>query len=151
MMAPLRSKNGRDLLADTENLRNVLMSYKIQNSIYTLPIFKIFNENEPSLPLKKNAETVNNTVQQVRHWSQSSYRDKANITNLMSESQCGFRSHRDIVDIIVMIHEVKEKCCKQQQNLCQSFVNLTKPFYSVENNDQVGMLRSLFTYKGTCR
>lgn len=29
MMAPLRSKNGRDLLADTENLRNVLMSYKI--------------------------------------------------------------------------------------------------------------------------
>lgn len=51
--------------------------------------------------------------------------------NVISESQCGFRSERSTVDMIFASRQLQEKCQEQQMDLYMVFVDLTKAFDSV--------------------
>ena len=51
----------------------------------------------------------------------------------MPESQCGFRSNRGTVDIILMLRQIQEKCREQNMGLCAAFIDLTKAFDTVSH------------------
>ena len=42
------------------------------------------------------------------------------------KSQCGFRSGKSTVDMIISVRQLQEKCREQQQPLYLAFANLTK-------------------------
>ena len=55
-----------------------------------------------------------------------------NCSNVIPESQCGFRSGRGTMDMIFTARQVQEKCRKQHQDLLKVFIDLTKAFDSVD-------------------
>ena len=44
------------------------------------------------------------------------------------ESQCGFRAHRSMVDMIFSVGQLQEKCCEQQRPFYIAFIELTKAY-----------------------
>ncbi|BHF72988.1 hypothetical protein SprV_0401606000 [Sparganum proliferum] len=48
--------------------------------------------------------------------------------DLLPESQCGFRRHRGTTDMIFATRQLQEKCQEMRTHLCSTFVDLTKPF-----------------------
>jgi len=55
-----------------------------------------------------------------------------NCSNVIPESQCGFRSGRGTMNMIFTAKQVPEKCREQHQDLLMVFVDLTKAFDSVD-------------------
>ena len=53
------------------------------------------------------------------------------LDDVVSESQCGFRSKRGTIDMVFALRQLQEKCLEQQQNLYVLFVDLTKAFDTV--------------------
>ncbi|CAI9717500.1 Hypothetical predicted protein [Octopus vulgaris] len=51
--------------------------------------------------------------------------------DVLSESQCGFRSGRGIMDIIFTARHIQKKCYEQNMDVVQVFVDLTKAFDTV--------------------
>ena len=47
------------------------------------------------------------------------------------ETQCGFRSNRGTVDMILVRRQIQEKCREQNMCLYAAFVDLTKAFDTV--------------------
>ncbi|KAK7102272.1 hypothetical protein V1264_020516 [Littorina saxatilis] len=56
------------------------------------------------------------------------------------ESQCGFRSERSTIDMIVSLRQLQEKCREQRQPLYIAFIDLTKAFDLVS---RVGLFKVL--------
>ena len=52
----------------------------------------------------------------------------------MPESQCGFRSNRRTIDMIIVLRQVQEKCREQNIGLYAAFVDLTKAFDTVSRD-----------------
>nr|VZI32826.1 unnamed protein product [Spirometra erinaceieuropaei] len=50
---------------------------------------------------------------------------------LLPESQCGFRRHRGITDMIIAARQLQEKCQEMRTHLYSTFVGLTKAFDTV--------------------
>ena len=59
------------------------------------------------------------------------------------ESQCGVRSGRSIVDMIVFVRQLQEKCMEQQQPLYLVFVDLTKAFDLVSRTGLFKLLEKI--------
>ena len=55
--------------------------------------------------------------------------------SLQPESQCGYRTERDTVDMIFAVRQLQEKCREQHQDLYLIFVDLTNAFDSVSRDD----------------
>ena len=53
------------------------------------------------------------------------------LDDVVSESQCGFRKQRGMVDMVFAIRQLQEKCVEQHQDLHLLFIDLTKAFDSV--------------------
>ena len=53
----------------------------------------------------------------------------------MPESQCGFRSNRETVDMIFMLRQIQEKCREQNIGLDAAFGDLTKAFDTVSRDE----------------
>ncbi|XP_071509496.1 uncharacterized protein [Diadema antillarum] len=53
------------------------------------------------------------------------------LDDVVSESQCGFRSNRGTKDMIFALRQLQEKCREQNQNLYFLFVDLAKAFDTV--------------------
>ena len=53
---------------------------------------------------------------------------------LYQESQCGFRQGRGTVDMIFAARQLQEKCLEQNNQLCTTFVDLTKAFDTVSRH-----------------
>jgi hypothetical protein len=53
------------------------------------------------------------------------------LGDVVSESQCGFRSNRGTIDMIFAVRQIQEKCREQNQNLYILFVDLTKAFDTI--------------------
>ena len=49
-------------------------------------------------------------------------------SELLPESQCGFRKNRGTVDMIFTARQLQEKCQEQNMDLYMTFVDLTKAF-----------------------
>ena len=49
----------------------------------------------------------------------------------MPETQCGFRSNRGTVDMILVRRQIQEKCREQNMGLYAAFVDLTEAFDTV--------------------
>ena len=49
----------------------------------------------------------------------------------LPEAQCGFRSGRSTIDMMLAVRQVKEKCVEQQMDLYSVFIDLTKAFDTV--------------------
>ena len=56
------------------------------------------------------------------------YRLQKIAERVYPESQCGFRSNRSTVDMILSLRQLQEKCKEQQQPLYIAFIDLTKAF-----------------------
>ena len=65
------------------------------------------------------------------------------LDDVVSESQCGFRANRGIVDMVFSIRQLQEKCREQQQNLYIIFVDLTKAFDTVSRTGLWSILEKL--------
>ncbi|BHF73436.1 hypothetical protein SprV_0401651700 [Sparganum proliferum] len=52
---------------------------------------------------------------------------------LLSESQCGFRRHRETTDMIFVARQLQEKCQEMRTHLYPTFVHLTKAFDTVNS------------------
>ena len=50
------------------------------------------------------------------------------------ESQCGFRSNRGTVDMILVLKKIQEKCGEQNMGIYTAFVDLTKVFDTVSRD-----------------
>ncbi|VDM00818.1 unnamed protein product [Schistocephalus solidus] len=66
---------------------------------------------------------------------------------LLPESQCGFRRHRGITDMIFAIRQLQEKCQEMRTHLNTTFVDLTKAFDMV-NRDGLGKVMQKFGCPG---
>ena len=55
-------------------------------------------------------------------------------TELLPESQCGFRKDRGTIDMIFTIRKLQENCQEQNVDLYMTFVDLTKAFYTVSRD-----------------
>ena len=53
------------------------------------------------------------------------------VNDILSESQCGFRSGRGTMDMIFTARQLQEKCYEQNMDLVQVFIDLTKAFDTV--------------------
>ena len=53
---------------------------------------------------------------------------------VLSESRCGFQRRRSTIDKIFVARQVQEKCREQHQDLCMTFVDLTKAFDTVNRD-----------------
>ncbi|VDM01953.1 unnamed protein product [Schistocephalus solidus] len=53
---------------------------------------------------------------------------------LLPESQCGFRRHRGITDMVVAARQLQEKCQEMRTHLYTTFVDLTKAFDMVNRD-----------------
>ena len=49
------------------------------------------------------------------------------------ESQCGFRSNKWTIDMILMLRQIQKKCREQNIGLYAAFVDLTKAFDTVSH------------------
>lgn len=65
------------------------------------------------------------------------------LDDVVSESQCGFRSNRGTVDMIFALRQLQEKCREQNQNLYILFVDLTKAFDTVSREGLWAILAKL--------
>ena len=61
----------------------------------------------------------------------------------LPESQCGFRSGRSTVDMILSARKLQEKCHEQQCDLYLVFIDLTKAFNSVSRQGLCTVLSKL--------
>ena len=61
----------------------------------------------------------------------------------MPESQCGFRSNRRTIDMIIVLRQIQEKCREQNIGLYAAFVDLTKAFDTVSRDGLWKMLAQL--------
>ena len=52
-------------------------------------------------------------------------------SELLPESQCGFRKNRGTIGMIFTTRQLQEKCQKQNEDLYMTFVDLTKAFDTV--------------------
>ena len=52
----------------------------------------------------------------------------------MLESQCGFRSNRETVDMIFVLRQIQEKCREQSMGLYAAFVDLAKVFDTISRD-----------------
>ena len=62
---------------------------------------------------------------------------------VLSESQCGFRSGRSTIDMIFSARQIQEKCREQGQPLFMIFIDLTKAFDTV-NREGLWRLLKIF-------
>jgi len=56
----------------------------------------------------------------------------AQLMPLSAESQCGFRTGRSTMDMIVTARQLQEKCREQQREMYAVFIDLMKAFDSVD-------------------
>ncbi|XP_076047086.1 uncharacterized protein LOC143028608 [Oratosquilla oratoria] len=49
-------------------------------------------------------------------------------SDVLPESQCGFRAGRETIDMIFAARQLQEKCIEQYRDLCTTFVDLTNAF-----------------------
>ena len=54
-------------------------------------------------------------------------------SELLPESQCGFRKDRGTIDMIFTTRQLQEKCQEQNMDLYMTFVDLTKAFDTVSH------------------
>ena len=64
-------------------------------------------------------------------------------SNVLPESQCGFRSNRSTVDMIFTARQIQEKCREQHMDLYQCFIDLQKAFDTVNRTALWKMLGKL--------
>ena len=64
-------------------------------------------------------------------------------SNIIPESQCGFRAGRGTADMIFTARQVQEKCREQRQDLYMIFIDLTKAFDSVNRDGLWAVLRRI--------
>ena len=62
------------------------------------------------------------------------------MDGIYPEPQGGFHSKRSTVDMIFLLHQLQEKCRKQNQPLYLAFMDLTKVFDLVSRDDLFKML-----------
>ena len=55
-------------------------------------------------------------------------------SELLPESQCGFRKDRGIIDMNFTARQLREKCMQQHMDLYMTFVDLTKAFDTVSRD-----------------
>ena len=65
------------------------------------------------------------------------------LDDVVSESQCGFRSNRGTIDMVFAVRQLQEKCREQNQNLYLLFVDLTKAFDTVSREGLWAILSKL--------
>lgn len=65
------------------------------------------------------------------------------LDDVVSESQCGFRSNRGTIDMVFAVRQIQEKCREQNQNLYILFVDLTKAFDTVSREGLWAILSKL--------
>jgi len=65
------------------------------------------------------------------------------LDDVVSESQCGFRSNRGTIDMVFTLRQIQEKCREQNQNLYIMFVDLTKAFDTVSREGLWSILSKL--------
>ena len=63
------------------------------------------------------------------------------IDLVFPESQCRFRHGCSTIDMIFVARQLQEKCHEQHQDLCMTFVDLTKAFDTVNQNHLWSILR----------
>jgi len=63
--------------------------------------------------------------------------------DVISESQCGFRSGRGTADMIFTARQIQEKCHEQQVDLYMIFIDLTKAFDTVHRNGLWKVLKQI--------
>lgn len=65
------------------------------------------------------------------------------LDDIVSESQCGFRSNRGTVDMIFAVRQIQEKCREQNRNLYLLFIDLIKAFDTVNREGLWAILSKL--------
>ena len=65
------------------------------------------------------------------------------LDEVVSESQCGFRSNRGTIDMIFAVRQLQEKCREQNKSLYILFVDLTKAFDTVSREGLWAILSKL--------
>ena len=69
--------------------------------------------------------------------------DHVSISNIIPESQCGFRAGRGTTDMIFAARQIQEKCREQNHDLYTVFIDLTKAFESVNRQGLWQVLRKI--------
>ena len=67
--------------------------------------------------------------------------DKLICTQILPETQCGFRSNRSTIDMIFSLRQIQEKCSEQNMELYIVFIDFTKAFDTVSREGLWSVLK----------
>ena len=64
-------------------------------------------------------------------------------SQILPETQCGFRSNRSTIDIVFSLRQIQEKCTEQNMELYTVFIDFTKAFDTVSREGLWSVLRKI--------